>query len=343
MKLYESKLNDQDVSEISELLKSGDFGFGKYAEYFESEFESFSTNMCNISTNSASGAAFMIFAYLKEKYGVCDVYTPSIGFTSPAWSAHHHGHNLIWVDVDENLLFDVSDYEEERRLRCVRYSDGGVTPVVMPILYGGVSKIPGLESLRNTGYGEVIVVDSAHCVTPKNPYADFTFFSFHPYKPIAASDGGMISTDYEEARIYFEKYRNFGRAVTPRGYDIDSEGFKFYMNNLNACIALTQLKKYEENLKNRKETFKLVEEKFGSMGHLLPHDKDSSYYFATLICDGDATKTLSNKYPVAKHYPMLHMMKYYSFTQPKVLYNTETLHSRIVNLPLYDISIYNDV
>ena len=35
----------------------------------------------------------------------------------------------------------------------------------MPILYGGVSNIPGFDNIKGN-YNEIIVVDSAHCVTP---------------------------------------------------------------------------------------------------------------------------------------------------------------------------------
>ena len=68
----------------------------------------------------------------------------------------------------------------------------------MPVLYGGVSTIPNLtETLDNDGYREIVILDSAHCATPKMK-SDATFFSFHPYKPIASSDGGMVSTDNKD-------------------------------------------------------------------------------------------------------------------------------------------------
>ena len=55
---------------------------------------------------------------------------------------------------------------------------------------------------------EIVVIDSAHCATP-NINSDYTFFSFHPYKPICSSDGGMISTDDLESKNYFKNYRKF--------------------------------------------------------------------------------------------------------------------------------------
>lgn len=336
MKLFQTEISNSDIEIISQVLKSGDIGFGSNVSLLEEKFKQFSSKNYNIAVNSASGAAFILFAYLKEKYGACDVYTPSIGFTSPAWAAKHHGHNLIWVEVDDNLLFDLEDYREKRRLRCERYTDAGIKPVLMPVLYGGVSNIDGFDTLSRDNYREIVVVDSAHCATPSIK-SDFTFFSFHPYKPIAASDGGMIGTDSKEAADWFNSYRNFGRVNNGTSYDIVTDGFKFYMNNLNATIALTQLDKYSDNLATRQSTH-LAIESLALDGRLLPHDSSSSYYFATLICSSSSVETLYRKYPTSRHYPMLHKTKY--FQDATELPRTEQLHKYILNLPLYE-NIYN--
>jgi len=338
MQLFKTNISLDDIQEyITPVLAEGELGFGKNVVKFEEEFAPMSGKTYNTATNSASAAAFMIFAYLKEKYGECDVYTPSLAFTSPAWAAKHFGHNLIWVDVDENLLFDIQDYKNKRRFRCERYSDGGIKPILMPILYGGVSTIPNFGSIKEDNYNEVVVVDSAHCVTPTIE-SDFTFFSFHPYKPIAASDGGMISTDDKLADAYFRSYRNFGRKNTPQGYDIDQNGFKFYMNNLNATIALTQLSRYKDNLEKRIKVFNHIKT-LDLKGRLLPQDQLSSFYFATLIADSLNYETLSKKFPTSTHYPLLHKTEFYS--NGDTLTNTEQIHPYIINLPLYDINIYN--
>ena len=106
MKLFETKIDRDDIlNKIVPVLEDGELGFGPNVIEVEEIFKTFSKKEYNIAVNSASAAAYMIFAYLKEKYGACDVYTSSIGFTSPAWAAKHFGHKLIWVEVDENLLF----------------------------------------------------------------------------------------------------------------------------------------------------------------------------------------------------------------------------------------------
>lgn len=330
MKILQHSFTDSSIDSISEVIKSGNMGFGSNVEKLETAFKVFNfEKKYNTAVSSASASAFIIFAYLKEQYGSCDVYTPSIGFTSPAWAAKHHGHNLIFVDIDDNLLFDIKDYKNQRRLRSKRYENLGVKPVLMPILYGGVSNIPNFEKIHKDGYNEIIVVDAAHCPHPTIK-SDFSFTSFHPTKPICSSDGGMISTSSYEADQYFKNYRNFGRRNTNQGYDITQEGFKFYMNNLNATIAIESIKTYDECLEIRKSNYKKIKNKFP--GKLLEHDMNSSFYFATFL--SEHSREINTKYQLTKHYPPLHMTKFYNLKSIS-LTNTESKYPLIVNIPLY--------
>ena len=337
MKLFKTSFLSDDIDYVANILKSGDIGFGSLVPEFESQFSIFSKKKFNVAVNSASAAAYMIFAFLMDKYGVCDVYTTSIGFISPVWAAKNIGHNIIFVDVNENLLFDVNHYTALKNSKT-NTSNINRKKVLMPVLYGGVSNINGFDSLTDD---EIVVVDSAHCVTPTIK-SDFTFFSFHPFKPIASSDGGMVSTDHVDANNFFELYRNFGREVVGNTYDIVSNGFKFYMNNLNAGIALTQLKRYDDNLNIRKKCSELLDSKKLN-GRMLPHDLHSSYYFNTLICSPDSVDMLQNKFPTSKHYPLIHKTKWWKYvnTGQQMLEQTEKLHPLILNLPLYDENIYN--
>ena len=319
MKLYKNKINELDISKINDVLRTGDIGFGSNVQIFENSYKSFSKKRYNIATNSASAASFMIFSYLRDQYGTCDVYTTSLGFTSPAWSAKHFGHNLFFVDVQDDLQFSTEEYKKNRKQTNNKV-------VVMPVLYRGISTIKNFELFGD----EIVVVDSAHCSTP-SINSDFVFFSFHTYKPICTSDGGMISTDNKQAEEYFKKYRNFGRVVENGGYNIRQDGFKFYMNNLNATIGLTQIKRYKDNLDIRKKNYYSLLEKY----NLLPHDEKSSFYFATCLVDN--ANEILKKFNLIRNYPMLHKMEYYNTGQK--LKNLEKLHGKILNLPLWGADV----
>tara|TARA_R110002073_G_scaffold46324_4_gene126576 strand:- start:1115 stop:2134 length:1020 start_codon:yes stop_codon:yes gene_type:complete len=322
MKAFESRFAEEELGEVRDVLLAGNLGFGENVSRLEDSFKDFSGKSHNVATNSASAAAFMIFAFLREKYGTCDVYTTSLGFVSPAWAANHHGHNVLFVDVNDELLFDMQDYAK-RRVRSAN------KVVLMPVLYGGVSEI---ENWQPAG-DEIVVVDSAHCVTPKIK-CDFSFFSFHPYKPICSSDGGMISTDDKDASNFFRLYRNFGRVPQKEGgYDIHaSGGFKFYMNNLNATLALASMKRYDDDLLVRKRNFQLIRENL-PLTNMINHVTLSSYYFG--VCFSDNADKIMNRLGLTRHYPMLHMMTHFDNNHRPRLNNLESMHGKIVNIPIH--------
>ena len=322
MKLFETTFTDQEISLVVEVLKKGQLGFGENVHKLENRFSDFSNLKYNTAVNSASAAAFMIYEFLKEKYGTCDVYTTTLGFTSPAWAAHRVGHNVKFVDVGEDLLFDCEDYKNKRN-----NSNSSNKVVLMPVLYGGVSEINSWDIHGD----EIVVTDSAHCITPTIK-SDYTFFSFHPYKPVCTSDGGMISTDHKEADEYFKSYRNFGRIQIKDSYDIVQSGFKFYMNNLNATIGLISLDKYKNNLDIRKKNFNFIKKNVIIDNRLLRHDQHSSYYFSTVFCDNadDKMKALN----IVRHYPLLHKTTF--FNEGQVLKKSENLYNKYCNIPIHE-------
>ena len=319
MKLFEPDIDIENDESILEVIKGGNLGFGSNVAKFEKEFAICSGKRNNIATNSASASAFMIFYYLREVFGVCDVYTTTLGFVSPVWAAKHLGHNIHYVDITKDLQFDCSDYFLKRgRSNSVNKA------VVMPVLYGGVDCI---DNWRVFG-DEVVVVDSAHAITPTMG-ADYYFFSFHPLKPVCSSDGGMISTDDNEADEFFRTFRNFGRVNEGNTYSLQQPGFKFYMNNLNASIALQSLKKYSTQKEQRKKNYEYIVSKVSD--EIIPHTRKSSYYIGSALRE-DADEII-DQLKISRLYPLLH--KSASVGTKGILINAERIHGKIVNFPIH--------
>ena len=333
---FEPDLDKTDLGFLEKCLNSKNLGFGANVEKFETQFAKFSKHEYNVAVSSASSAAYMLFDYIYDMLGSCNVFTPSLGFVSPAWAAQKNGHNLIFVDVDDNLLFDVEDYTKKRMALAKNLKN--VPNILMPVLYGGVSKINSFVEKKKFFGDEIIVVDSAHCITPSIK-ADYVFFSFHPVKPICMSNGGILSVSTQEEAAYFKKYRNFGRSPQGDSYDIVQTGFNFYTNNLNASLGLSQLKKAKKNIEKRKQNFLFLKENIDqSIGRIIDHDADSSYYLASFIPNKQTGKNLRKKLKnhgvqSSFHYPPLHKTKH--FKRVMNLKNTEHYATKIVNLPIH--------
>ena len=334
MKSFEPTITKQDIQKVTELLESGNIGFGSNVKVFEDKFSKHSDKKYNIGLNSASAAAYCLFAYLYDKHGSCDVYTPSLGFTSVSWAAEKNGHRVIFVDVDDNLLFDFDSYKELKQDPYIKKGDGNKT-ILMPVLYGGVSNVPNFNEQVTD---EIVVVDSAHCIQPTIE-SDYIFFSFHPIKPLTMSCGGLLGTDDEEANDYICSYRNFGRENVGDTYDIVNPGFNFYMNNLNATLGLSQLDTCFENIKKRKYNLEYLQKSITlDIGYFTEHDEKSSYYLGTLILNERGSEDLRHKLikkgcSASFHYPYLHLSQYYNSNIS--LGNLEDLDDRIINLPIH--------
>lgn len=303
-----------------------ELAFGNSVFDFECSFLPLSGKAYNLGTNSASAAAYMLFAYLYDKYGECDVYTPSLGFSSPAWAAKKNGHNLMFVDVNKQCLFSAEDY-------LLRRIENDRQKVLMPVLYGGVGALPDFNLVGD----ELVVLDAAHCVTP-NIDCHFSFFSFHPTKPICMASGGILATDDEEAHTYFQKYRNFGRVPSNDSYDIVQNGFKFYMDSLNASIGMSQIDSILDDISARRHNYLALKARI-PWGRFLKHDHNSSYYLGTLvlpcgISNIEVRKALFDaKIDSALHYPPLHKTSF--FDVGDYLPQTEQLCQKIVTLPIH--------
>ena len=342
MKCFEPSIREADINAVAEMMRTGEIGYGPAVEKFEKSFSTLSGKEYNVGLNSASSAAYCLFAYLYEKHGSCDVYTPSVGFMSPAWAALKNGHRVYFIDVDDNLMVDFEAYRNRRTWHLERQLNINFNKsVFMPVLYGGSSDIDGLiQKVRDTNWGDIVVVDSAHCITPKID-SDYIFFSFHPVKPLTMSAGGILATNDAAADDYIRKYRNFGREQSGDTYDIVQPGFNFYMNSLNAALGLSQMKNYQKSVADRKTNFEFLKENIrSSVGHFATHDEHSSYYLATLILKDPSSRDLRESLKAhgaasSFHYPPLHKTTYFKNSQQPSLSNTEYLEERIINLPIH--------
>jgi dTDP-4-amino-4,6-dideoxygalactose transaminase len=331
IKCFEPDLGNEDYQQVLETLKTKILGFGPKVSEFEEKYKKFSNKEYNIGFNSASSAALLLYRYLYEQYGACRVYTPSLGFVSPVTAATMAGHEVVYTDVDNNLLLSVDDLRN-------RFLEDKRKSIIMPILYGGVSDIRKLNRFCEEKKS-ILVLDSAHCISPEIEY-DHAFYSFHPVKPICMSNGGLLATSDKSTAEYLSAGRNFGRKATGDTYDLPQFGFNFYMNNLNASLGISQLSRCLANVKKRKSNFTFLKNNIPSdLGYFTDHDKKSSYYLSTLVLKpGDSSAIMrqalkDNDIQASFHYPFLHKTGLYK--QSVSLDFLDSIEDRIINLPIH--------
>lgn len=339
IKCFDSSITQQDKQNLLNTLESRILAFGPNVEEFENRYSRYSKKEYNIGFNSASSAAYLLYQYLYEKHGKCRIYTTSLGFVSPVFAAIKNNHEVVYVDVDDNLLMSTKKLQEV-------FIEDSIVSIVMPVLYGGVSKIEDIETFCKER-DCILLLDSAHCISPTMDY-DYAFYSFHPVKPICMSNGGLLATNNKESAEYMFSGRNFGRKIIGDTYDLVQSGFNFYMNNLNASLGLSQLDHCLENVAKRKVNFETLKQNIPKeLGYITDHDEFSSYYLSSLVLNKGFSsdimrKTLrDNGVQSSFHYPFLHKTKFYK--QDITLEKLDSLEDRIINLPIHQELLPQDM
>lgn len=185
------------------------------------------------------------------------------------------------------------------------------------------------------------IIDSAHKVVKNQFYncdnETLMCFSFYPTKPITSCEGGMICTNDIDAVSWLKKARWYGRnegetlIKNSWEYDIEFAGWKMNMTDIQAAIAIEQLKRLDVLNKNRQDVVDLYNK-------LLSKNNDSLYLYRIQVNDRNLfiKYMKDNGVECGIHFKPLHYMKAFSNCEKDDLSKTEIMANKTVSLPLYD-------
>lgn len=141
------------------------------------------------------------------------------------------------------------------------------TKAIIPVNIAG--NAPNMKKIHKIAkkHNITIIYDNAHGLGDgAQSIADITVFSFYATKNITTGEGGGMlfqnSKDYKNAEPLIlhgmdKKSWNRYHESAKWKYDIKNVGFKYNLSDINAVLALSQIKNYENNLKKRNELFKI--------------------------------------------------------------------------------------
>jgi dTDP-4-amino-4,6-dideoxygalactose transaminase len=333
MKIFEHKFGNELVNYIKEDMITGNLAFSEEVNKFENRYSKLTGKEYSVAVSSNSGGFYALFAYYKEYYGKCNVIFPTLTFTSPAWSAIQNGHNVRFCDVSEDTLcMDV-----DSAITISSTMERNTKTIFVPTLYGGITDIPKLSQLYNID----VIIDSAHTI--KHNLNFTSIHSFHPSKPIMMSSGGVVSTNELDIDYFISTYRNFGRTPGPNSY-VPGNGFKFYMNTLDAKMGIYQLDNtIKKEQKQRRLNYEYISNNMNTDIRFVPHDSNSTYYIGSCVAkDKETAIKIKNNFnynniPTTTYYPLLHRTPYYVNITNRIqtLHKTEDLYDRIINFPIH--------
>ena len=250
---------------LEEVLYSGYIAQGKAVDDFEHEFSKFIGNKYSLSVNSGSAALHIALILAGVKLGDEVISTP-ITAEPTNTVIKQTGAKIVWADIDPKTGNICPDDVESK------ITDK--TKAIMVVDYAGIPvNIKRFQEIEKK-FSVNVIEDASHALGASfdgkrvGNHFKYTTFSFQAIKHLTTVDGGMVSikdeADFEKAKLI--RWFGISKACTRLENDIQIQGYKYHMNNINATIGLVQLEnieseknKYIENGKYYDEALKGVE------------------------------------------------------------------------------------
>jgi dTDP-4-amino-4,6-dideoxygalactose transaminase len=180
-------------------------------------------------------------------------------------------------------------------------------------------------------------------------------FSFHPVKIITTAEGGMVTTNDLELADKMKLYRShgitkdFNRMSSNHGawyYEQLVLGFNYRMNDIQAALGLSQLKKIDTFVSNRSSIAKRYVELIKNTKIHLPSIDNNSFSAWHLFIIRVETEGLRNEIfnalradniGVNIHYIPIYKQPYYKglLGNEYSLVNAEMYYKQAISLPIY--------
>ena len=346
--VFGSKVDEQEISSVVEVMKSQWMGYGKKVEEFEELFKK-SRGVDNfILVDSGSNALFMAL-HLLDLPKESEVILPSFTWVSCAQAVLMAGCRPVFCDVDlltHNVTVDTIKEKINKN-----------TSAIMVVHYAG--KPVDLNPIKKLGLP--IIEDAAHAVDSYyqgnlcGSLADVGIFSFDAVKNITTIEGGGIITKNKEMleRAKRLRYCGIGKSgfeAAASGaaqknrwweYNISEPFIKMLPTNVGAAVGIEQLKKIDELQSVRKWIWdyyqeNLQEDWIVNPVNPLPNEKHSYFtYVISVKCDRDslAKYLLDNQIYTTLRYHPLHMNPLYK--SEDTLPNTEKLNKQALSIPIH--------
>ena len=272
-------ITDEEIKEVTEVLKSGWITTGPKTKELEEKIAGFCHTDRAVALNSATACMEMTLRLFEIGPGD-EVIVPAYTYTASASVVVHVGATLKLVDVGADSYH--IDYDKLEELITDK------TKAIIPVDIAGVmvdyNRIRDIvmdkrglfkpQGKLQEALGHILILaDSAHGFGASRKGkmsgedADFTSFSFHAVKNFTTAEGGALVWRHipgvDDDEIYHQLMlltlhgqSKDALAKTKLGaweYDIVGPYFKCNMTDIMAGIGLAQFRRYEGLLARRKE------------------------------------------------------------------------------------------
>lgn len=347
--VFGSLIEDKDITNVVNCMKSQWLGFGKHVTEFEQKFsEKF--NVPNFAmVDSGSNALFMAISLLDLPKG-SKIIVPSFTWVSCAQAVLMAGHIPIFCDVD---LHTMNIREKDIRSSLKGHPD---VRAIMVVHYAGLPV--DMDSIMAIGLP--VIEDAAHAVCstykdkPCGTIGDIGIYSFDAIKNLTTGEGGGITCKKKELieRAKILRYCGIGKsgfeaAVSNTNnrwweYNIQEPFIKMLPTNIAGSIGLAQIEKINRLQVRRREIWEYYREKFYAFKWVsIPEEAPGvcthsyfTYCIRVPLRDALAKYLLENEVYTTLRYHPLHLNPLYKQMNIR-LPNSEKLNDCALSIPLH--------
>jgi len=322
-------VTEEDKKAVLEVLDSRWLTGGPKAKEFEKLFTDYTGAKYSVSVNSCTAALHLAMRALNIGPGD-EVIVPVLTFAATANAPLFVGAKPVFADVDEKT-FNISPKQIEQKITKK-------TKAIIVVHYGG-QPCDMKEIMEIAEDHDVKVVeDCAHALSAlyqgKNvgTFGAVGCFSFYPTKIITTLEGGMATTQDKEIANKMQILREHGMTRTAFArenkanwyYDVVDLGYNYRMNEVQAALGISQLKRIDEINEKRKEAAKYYTKRLSEIeGIITPYeaeDRTHLYHLYVIrvlkekfgIDRNDLFKNLSaSGIGTSVHYTPLHFLTFY--------------------------------
>ena len=351
-------IDDAEINEVVDSLKSGWITTGPKVKRFEEEFRSYVGSPFAVALSSATAGLHLTLLALKIQEGD-EIITTPMTFASTVSMIILAGATPVLADIEPGTLnIDVNEVRKKITPR---------TKAVIPVHFAGQAcDMDPLFSLARE-HNLTVIEDAAHAAGTEykgkriGSLDSISIFSFHPNKNITTGEGGMVCTRDEDlteevSLLKFhgmsrEAWKRFSASGTPN-YDIMLPGYKYNMMDIQAAIGIHQLPRLDGFIDKRRTIAEFYNREFADVVELAlpayaPYEQRHAWHLYTplvrveqLTIDRDRFMAELKKHNIGSglHYKAIHHHAWYRENMPIAdaeLPNASYASERILSLPLF--------
>jgi len=351
-------LDDDEINEVVDSLRSGWITTGPKVKRFEEAFRAYVGAPFAVPLSSATAGLHLTLLALKIKDGD-EIITTPMTFASTVSMILLCGGKPVLVDIEPGTLnIDATKIREKINSR---------TRAIIPVHFAGQScDMDPIFALAKE-FNLTVIEDAAHAAGTEykgrriGSLDSISIFSFHPNKNITTGEGGMVCTPDESlaeevSLLKFhgmnrEAWKRFAPSGTPN-YDIVLPGFKYNMMDIQAAMGIHQLPKLDSFIDRRKEIAEFYNQAFLDVPELglpslAPYEQRHAWHLYTplvriekLLIDRDRfmIELKNHNIGTGLHYKAIHHHAWYRENLPQpagALPHADYASDRILSLPLF--------